>query len=669
MLQHFGVIPYMVFDGDYLPGKAATEDGRARRREECKSAGLELLKLGKVAQAHVELQKAIDITPEMAGQLIEDLKRAGVNYLVAPYEADAQLAYLERKGVISAIISEDSDLLVFGAKCLLTKLDQYGNCVEINRADFTACRDISLMGWSDAEFRRMAILSGCDYLPGVPKMGLKTAYRLVRKYKGIDRVIRAMLLESHLVVPDGYLEAFREAELTFLHQRVFCPLSSEIVFCTEPEPGVDEDELLSIGAWVDADVAAGVARGNLHPTTKEPLEVVARAEEPMSSRSKPPRSRLSTAMSSKDEELKRGVPIDVFFKSRRTPLAELDPNSFVPSASQRRLLDQQPSTSWPARAAPARPGVEASSGAGGVRVSPSRRPLSTMQETGNRSSLGGVSAARATKRPRLCGVDDTSSHATVPAKTQEEKSRFFAVPDTLSSSTRSQARRPAKKEFSIYSETTIDEVSCVSKESRLTSRRMESTFQVFRDGEVGGAASIKNAPGDRPATRPETIGADELSKSQTGTPTSTEAEARTETHSPSVTTETKYSGDVMKRGVDGHLDEVNLKGEAVSDISIASTTTISKATQSRHTVRLSTTTTTSKATSSRPKVRPSTPLERIGVSALSRGKASHHSRGSLSEGNASTRAILGRAKTPEDCGDTKGSEDLIIPDSEDDDEE
>jgi exonuclease-1 len=35
---------------------------------------------------------------------------------VAPYEADAQLYYLEREGYVDGIITEDSDLLVFGCK-------------------------------------------------------------------------------------------------------------------------------------------------------------------------------------------------------------------------------------------------------------------------------------------------------------------------------------------------------------------------------------------------------------------------------------------------------------------------------------------------------------------------------------------------------------------------
>ena len=69
-----------------------------------------------------------------------------IQYVVAPYEADAQLAYLEQKGIIDGILSEDSDLLVYGAKRLITKLDQHGDCIEISRSDFAACRDMTLTG-------------------------------------------------------------------------------------------------------------------------------------------------------------------------------------------------------------------------------------------------------------------------------------------------------------------------------------------------------------------------------------------------------------------------------------------------------------------------------------------------------------------------------------------
>lgn len=46
----------------------------------------------------------------------------GVDCMVAPYEADAQLAYLTKSGLAQAVITEDSDLLAFGCKKVL---DQY----------------------------------------------------------------------------------------------------------------------------------------------------------------------------------------------------------------------------------------------------------------------------------------------------------------------------------------------------------------------------------------------------------------------------------------------------------------------------------------------------------------------------------------------------------------
>jgi exonuclease-1 len=269
MFKHFGVTPYLVFDGDFLPSKAKTEASRSKRREESRKIGLELLRAGKPSQAYAELQKAIDVTPEMARHLIEELKKADVPYVVAPYEADSQLVYLERQGLISGIVSEDSDLLVFGAKRLLTKMDQHGQCIEINRRDFCAVREISLTGWTDNEFRHMAIFSGCDYLDGVNNIGLKTAYRLIRKHKTPERIIKMLRFDGKHQIPDTYLQDFKQAELTFLHQRVFCPKKRDIVLLTDPEPSVNVDDMPFIGAPVETEMARSIAAGDVNPITKQ----------------------------------------------------------------------------------------------------------------------------------------------------------------------------------------------------------------------------------------------------------------------------------------------------------------------------------------------------------------------------------------------------------------
>ena len=345
MLIHFGVKPYLVFDGDHLPSKARTEASRYERRKDAKKEGLELLNLGKTAQAHKTLQKAIDVTPQMTHDLIQELKKLNVAYVVAPYEADAQLAYLEKKGMINGVLSEDSDLLVFGVQRLLTKLDQYGNCVEVNRNEFSACKDISLIGWTDADFRRMAILSGCDYLENLPNMGLKTAYRLVRRHKSIDKILRMIQFDG-VFVPADYATKFEQAERSFLHHRVFCPIAKELVLLTEITRGLIEEDMPYLGTKVDAETAILVAFGELDPMTKAPISARSHdgaSQTSLSSNLTFGENRRHTVGTT--EDLKSNKKINSFFK-KRMPLAELDPNSLTPSPSQQRLLQRHSNVTW-----------------------------------------------------------------------------------------------------------------------------------------------------------------------------------------------------------------------------------------------------------------------------------------------------------------------------------
>lgn len=318
----------MVFDGDFLPSKARTEASRANRRENSQKAGLELLRAGKPSQAQLELQKAIDVTPEMARHLIEELKREGVPYIVAPYEADAQLVYLERQGLTSGIISEDSDLLVFGAKRLLTKMDQHGQCIEINRSQFCAVREISLTGWSDEQFRQMAIFSGCDYLESIGNMGLKTSYRMLRKYKTPERVIRMLQFDGKFRVSENYLAQYKQAEMTFLHQRVYCPEKQRLVLLTEPHPSsrLDVEEMPYIGARVDSELARAIAVGDVNPITKERIVLVALPDKRRTNTPTVSRAGNATPDQSRSAPDK---PIDSYFKDhRRIPMGEMDRNCF-----------------------------------------------------------------------------------------------------------------------------------------------------------------------------------------------------------------------------------------------------------------------------------------------------------------------------------------------------
>jgi exonuclease 1 len=438
MLLDFGVTPYLVFDGDNLPNKAGTNRERRKRRDESKALGLELYRAGKLAQAHQELQKAADVTPLMARELIEELKKANVQYLVAPYEADAQLVYLEQTGIINGILSEDSVMLVFGAKRLITKLNQYGECVEIERADFPLCKDISLTGWTDAMFRRMAILSGCDYLPNIEKMGLKTAYRFIRKYKDAEKTIKMVQFEGKLSVPADYLQRFKDAELTFLHHRVYCPIQQKMVHLHELPRGTKAEDMPYLGIYVDQDIATGVACGDLDPKTKEPLKIQVSARTSL--------AKISREATVAHSELKPNKSIDSFFKAYRQPLAELDPNTLTPSPSQQRLQAQYRNTSWAPRLVSSAPQLR--------RSVTSTQAVATDRNT-FLARASAISTFQPPKRPRLC----SDGHDPSPSK-EVKRSPFFAIQASAPSPSAQKAARNKKAkraEFDVWSDDSLDE--------------------------------------------------------------------------------------------------------------------------------------------------------------------------------------------------------------------
>ena len=80
------------------------------------------------------------------------LKQAGLPYVVAPYEADAQMAYMARNGIVDLVITEDSDLLAYGCPEVVFKLSRSGDCDHIRIADLPMNRTLSFSGLNHDNF-------------------------------------------------------------------------------------------------------------------------------------------------------------------------------------------------------------------------------------------------------------------------------------------------------------------------------------------------------------------------------------------------------------------------------------------------------------------------------------------------------------------------------------
>ncbi|KAJ1654244.1 Rad2 nuclease [Dispira simplex] len=273
MLRHHNIKLIVVFDGGPLPSKQGTEQDRLARRQSNLNLAMRYHRQGDHKQAWGYFQKCVDITPEVALQFIQALRRASIPFVVAPYEADAQLCYLERTGQVDAIITEDSDLLAFGCKRVIFKLKRSGEAVEIRRANFHRVTKFSLVNWTDELFRHWCILAGCDYLPSIPRVALITAYQCLKKHRNVYRAIQDIRLQGKYNVPTDYEINFKRADFTFLYQRVYDP-REKVMTTLHPLPeqlemASEDGSLAFIGALLAPEVARGVAQGYLNPITLE----------------------------------------------------------------------------------------------------------------------------------------------------------------------------------------------------------------------------------------------------------------------------------------------------------------------------------------------------------------------------------------------------------------
>lgn len=274
MLLKKNLKPVLVFDGCHLPSKKDVEKSRREKREINKKKAAQLLREGKRAEARECLQRCIDISPDMALNLMNACRARGVDCIVAPYEADAQLAYLNKCGIAQLIITEDSDLLLFGCDKVIFKMDHFGNGVLIEQSRLNEVMEIQSGFYTFEKFRYMCILSGCDYLSSLQGIGLGKAAKVFKRARQSElklllKKFPSTYLNMSLAVPDEYIDGFIRANNTFLYQLVYDPLQRRLRPLNSYEEGLNAQQLPYAGAMIPQDEAYQIALGNINIYTRE----------------------------------------------------------------------------------------------------------------------------------------------------------------------------------------------------------------------------------------------------------------------------------------------------------------------------------------------------------------------------------------------------------------
>lgn len=288
LLLFHGIKPVLVFDGRNLPSKAETEQKRRENRAKYRKMAKDYLAAGQDKEARECFQRCIDITPSMAREVIVACRERNIDCIVAPYEADAQLAFLRQAQIVDFVISEDSDLTLFGCDKILFKLNIHGDGTLVEMNKLNACLGHKADAFNFEKFRYMCIMSGCDYLSSLHGIGLGKATKFWSKVTNMDLKsvlpkIPAYLNMHQLTVNAEYIDGFIQANQTFLYQLVYDPKNRVLRPLNDYPTHLNADLLPFCGKMTDPDLALQLALGNvdLHSlqivnnfNPDQPMEVV-----------------------------------------------------------------------------------------------------------------------------------------------------------------------------------------------------------------------------------------------------------------------------------------------------------------------------------------------------------------------------------------------------------
>ena len=216
LIERFGVrAVYLVMDGKRIPLKADESHDRDMKRQQNLGEARRLKRSGNRWKAEDKYKTCIRIKDNFTNAVIQEVKRAFSDYgrvhlVHSPHEADSQLTRLVLDGVADAVITEDSDVLVYSAAAhvgfpILFKLDRKtGDCDCINMdwllslTSKEAEKPVTSTNTLEVIFRRLAarqakrrgfgvrlfvqgcILAGCDYRKNIEGIGTTNAFKLVR---------------------------------------------------------------------------------------------------------------------------------------------------------------------------------------------------------------------------------------------------------------------------------------------------------------------------------------------------------------------------------------------------------------------------------------------------------------------------------------------------------
>ncbi len=219
-----GIKPVFVFDGKPSKEKSETLKERRKRRSKAKQEYEEALEKGDIEEAAVKARQSIRLTGRMIKESKELLDHLGLPYVEGRAEGEAQASYINGKGDVDAVGSQDYDTLLFGAPTLIRniaitgkrKLPRQNRTITVSPEEIDLQETLDMLGITREQLIDVAILMGTDFNPGVYGIGPKKGLKLIKEHGSIEKVLKQKDID-----PGDYertREIFLEPELNKEYQ-------------------------------------------------------------------------------------------------------------------------------------------------------------------------------------------------------------------------------------------------------------------------------------------------------------------------------------------------------------------------------------------------------------------------------------------------------------------
>lgn len=237
-----GIKPVYVFDGKPPSFKKRTIAERAQNKKEAEEKWKKALEEARYDDAKKYAQATSRLTQDMVEESKQLLTAIGIPYVQAPSEGEAQASVMVRNNLAYAAGSQDYDALLFGAPLLVRnmsitgrrKIPRQDRYILIEPEEIKLQETLKELQISQDQLILMGILVGTDFNAGVKGVGPKTALKIVKEHKTLDKIM--------LYVADKYKYEFEhdlEEVIEFFKNPPYVELKEKMAWGKVSKEGVD----------------------------------------------------------------------------------------------------------------------------------------------------------------------------------------------------------------------------------------------------------------------------------------------------------------------------------------------------------------------------------------------------------------------------------------------